>query len=284
MTIPFLIDLLIDYGIYLIPSLGIYILISCGQVSFGHGAIVGITAYASAIFVVKIGVPFHVAILLCGVVGALTGFVFGTFLGLRLRGIYQGIATFAVGEALVTLWLNIDYIGGASGFGLVPMKTGLLEILILVAASLLCVHQLERSRFGLSFRSIRDNEVAASTRGIDVRRMKLLAWVSGCALTGIGGSLFAHRVGLVSPPEFGFYLSLNILIAPVIGGIQTYLGTIVGAAIVYFLPWILHLTEPGDRLILNGALLVAMMIFRPQGIVARKKDPVIPKFGIGGAR
>ena len=171
----------------------------------------------------SMGLPFHVAILLCGAIGALTGLVFGFLLGLRLRGIYQGIATFAVGEALVTLWLNVDYIGGASGLQFSPDEDrvsgnpdpGRGEPALRAPA---WIDRASVCRFDPSAITKRQRAI----RGIDVRRMKVLAWVCGCTLTGIGGSLFAHRVGAISPPEFGFYLSLNILIAPVIGGIQTY--------------------------------------------------------------
>ena len=281
-----IVDILTDYGVYLLPALGVYIILTSGQVSFGHAAFLGIAAYSSAILVVKWGLSYYLAIPLCGLVGAVTGLLVGTLLGLKLRGIYLGIATFALSEALVTLWLNIDYIGGAGGFGTIPMETEWPQVLVVAALAIFFVYRLDRSRFGLAFRTVRDNEAAAATRGVDVRHMKVLAWVLGCGLTGIGGALYAHRAGTISPVEFGFYNSIDIVLAPILGGVQSFWGPVAGAGILYSLQWILQFAgvPPEYRLMVEGLLVVAMMIFRPQGIVARTKDPIIPKYGIGGAQ
>ncbi len=106
--------------------------------------------------------------------------------------------------------------------------------------------------------------------GVDVTRIKLLAWAVGGFITGLAGCLHAHRVTVLSPQEFGFYFSLTILLAVLIGGLRTFWGTCLGAAIVYFVPWLTTTDEPRDRLMLYGIVIVLLMIFRPDGLIPQR--------------
>lgn len=269
MTLFFALDLLTDYAILALLALGLHIVMMSGQVSLGHAAVVGVGAYTSAVLVVKVGVPFLAAIPLAGVAGAVFGLLIALVIALRLRGMYLAIATFALGEAMIAVLLNIDYLGGAIGFPGIPHLSEWPAVFACLVIVLFLVDGFEKSRFGLSLRAVRDGETVAGAVGVDVRTMKILAWMAGGFVTGLGGALYAHRAGVLSPPEFGFLFSVQILLAPVIGGSQSYRGTLLGAAIVYFLPWVLHVSQPEDRLIAYGAVFIMMMLLRPQGLLGK---------------
>ncbi len=273
MTVAFFLDLLTDYGIFVVMALGLYVVLMSGQVSLGHAALLGVGAYASAVLVVNLGVPFALALPLAGAAGALTGWLLAYLVTRRLRGMYLAIATLALGEALITVWLNAEYLGGAVGFPRIPLRTRLPVVVVVLALLLLLLHRFERSRFGASFRAVADDEIAAGMVGVNVTFMRTLAWVFGGFVTALGGSLLAHRVGIISPTEFGFSTSVAILLAPIIGGARTFWGTLLGAAVIHFLPWVLTLTEVEDRLMLYGIIYVLIMVFRPEGLLGRRPRP-----------
>lgn len=274
MTLAFLVDLLIDYGIFLVMGLGLYVVLMSGQVSLGHAALLGVGAYASAVLAVTYGVPFLAALPLAGVAGGVMGLIVAYLVARRLRGMYLAIATFALGEALITLWLNSEFLGGAVGFPRIPLRTNLAVVVVVVAVLSVLLARFERSRFGASFRAVADDEVAAGMIGVNVGFMRTLAWVLGGAMTALGGSLHAHRVGVISPTEFGFSTSVGILLAPVIGGARTFWGTFLGAAVIHFLPWILTLTDVESRLMLYGVIYILIMVFRPDGLLGRPRPRV----------
>ena len=269
-TWVFLLDLGTDYGVFLVAALGLYVLMTAGQVSLGHAGMLGIASYGSAVMGVHWGLPFWLNLPLSGVIGLVAGAAYFGLLGLRLGGFYLAIGTFAAGEMLITIWLNSDYLGGAIGFIGIPMVSSAPVVLPVLLVALFLVWRLEQSRFGLAFRAVRDNEIIAGSMGVDVTRTKLLAWLVGGFITGLGGCLHAHRVTVLSPTEFGFYFSLTILLAVLIGGLRTFWGTCLGAAIVYFVPWLTTTDEPRDRLMLYGIVIVLLMIFRPQGLIPQR--------------
>ena len=247
-TWVFLLDLGTDYGVFLVAALGLYVLMTAGQVSLGHAGMLGIASYGAAVMGVHWGLPFWLTLPLSGVIGLVAGAAYFGLLGLRLGGFYLAIGTFAAGEMLITIWLNSDYLGGAIGFIGIPMVSSWPVVLPVLLVALFLVWRLEQSRFGIAFRSVRDNEIIAGSMGVDVTRTKLLAWLVGGFITGLAGCLHAHRVTVLSPTEFGFYFSLTILLAVLIGGLRTFWGTCLGAAIVYFVPWLTTTDEPRDRL------------------------------------
>ncbi len=272
-TPAFLLDLLTDYGVFLVICLGYYLLMIGGQVSLGHAGMVGISSYASAVFVVKFGLPFWVALPLCGLVGVLTGIVYARLFALRLGGFYLAIGTFAFGEMLVSMWLNIDYLGGAVGFVGIPLESTTGVVLVVALLAMFVTWRIESSYFGKAFRAIRDNETVAGAMGINVRRMKIMNWMLAGGLTGIGGSLQAHRVTVLQPADFSIYFSILIVLAALLGGLRSFWGTVAGAAIVSFMPWLITTGDPRDRLMLYGLVIVGLMVFRPDGLIGAGRRP-----------
>lgn len=266
-TWAFLLDLLVDYCVYLVSALGLFVLFAAGQYSLGHAGLVGIAAYATGILVVKLGVPFWPSLPLSGLVGLLTGLFYYYLLGARLSGFYLAISTLAVGEALVTVWLNTGYLGGALGFHGIPLRSEWHTVLPVVAMAIFLLWRLEKSRFWLAFLAVRESETVAGAMGVNVARTRMLAWSIAGFLTGVGGNLWAHRVTIVAPPEFGLHLSFILLLGVLLGGLRTFWGTVAGAAFVYFVPWLTTTDDPRYRLMLYGLTIVVMMIFRPGGLL-----------------
>jgi branched-chain amino acid transport system permease protein len=275
LTPAFLVDLGTDYGVFLLGALGLYILMSAGQVSLGHAAMLGISAYASGVLAVNFGASFLLCLGASGALGVAVGAAYCFILGSRLSGFYLAIGTFALGEMLINLWLNTDYLGGAIGFSGIPLRTRWPIVCAVLPLALLLLWRLENSRFGLEFRAIRDNPIVAGSMGVDVARTRMLAWMFSGFLTGLAGCLHAHRVTVLSPTDFGIYQSVTILMAPLLGGTRSFWGTVIGGAVIYFGPWLTTTSEPRDRLMLYGALIVALMVLRPQGLFApraRRQD------------
>ena len=271
MSLAFLLDIVADYAIFTVMALGLYVVLMSGQVSLGHAALFGVGAYASAVLTVNFHLPFALALPLAGVAGAGAGALVAALVARRLRGMYLAIATFALDEALITLALNSEYLGGAVGFPRIPLRTNLTVLVVVNGLLMFLLWRFERSRFGASFRAVADDDVAAATVGVNVTFMRVLAWIAGGFMTGLGGALHAHRVGIISPTEFGFSTSVAILLAPVIGGARTFWGTMLGAAVIAFLPWVLTVTEVESRLMLYGAMYVLIMIFRPEGLIGPRR-------------
>lgn len=269
-TWAFALDLVTDYGLFLVSVLGLYVLMSAGQVSLGHAGMVGITSYAAAVLAVKFHVPFWLSLPLTGGIGMVAGMGYCYLLGWRLSGFYLAIGTFAFGEMMINIWLTSDYLGGAIGFSGIPLLARWPMLLIVLPPLFYALWRIEHSRIGLAFRAIRDNETVAGSMGINVARTKLMAWMIGGFITGLGGCLHAHRVTVITPPEFGIYTSVTMLLAILMGGLRTFWGTVLGAAVIYFGPWLTTTSEPRDRLMFYAALIVILMILRPQGLLASR--------------
>lgn len=263
----FLHDLLVDYGIFLCISLGCYLTLMSGQISIGHGALASVGAYLTAILTVNLGFPVWLSMLLAGAAGAAVGLVVALTLALRLEGMYLAIATFAVGEILVVAWRNMDYVGGALGFLRIPLATTIWHVAIVVGAVTLLLWRFERSHLGRAFRATFHDEWTAMAMGVDVERVKIYAWTLGGFITGIGGALYAHNLGVLRPVNFAFDYAVMILLAPTLGGYYTFWGTYIGAAVIIFAPWILNVTDPNYKRLGFAALFVIIMVFRPQGII-----------------
>tara|TARA_B100000686_G_C16757606_1_gene956561 strand:- start:1257 stop:2231 length:975 start_codon:yes stop_codon:yes gene_type:complete len=266
-TWAFLLDLLVDYGVYLVSALGLFVLFAAGQFSLGHAGLVGITSYSTGILVVKFGVPFWLSLPLSGITGIAAGLIYYYLLGRRLALFYLAIATFAVSEALVTLWLSIDYLGGALGFHGIPLKSEWHSVAIVLCIIIFCLWRFEKSRFWPAFLAIRESPIVAGAMGVNVEGMKMLAWSIGGFITGIGGNLWAHRVTIISPIDFSLNLTFVLILGVLLGGMRTFWGTIAGGAFIYFMPWLTTTDEPRYTLMFYGLTIVILLIVRPGGLL-----------------
>lgn len=292
-------SLLIFAGIHIIAAYSFYLPYKTGQVSLGQAGFMAIGAYTAAILTQKFGVPFAIALIMGGVVAAVIGLLVG-FPALRIKGIYLLLLTLGFSEIVSVIALSWEYVGGAQGFRQITFNRFTLEyVIVIIAVLLIFFSRLERSSLGRAMDSIHQDETAAEVMGIDVVRIKLLAFGLGAGLAGLAGALYAHHATFMDSTTFNVMLSVEILMFVVVGGGSTYWGPAVGAIALNAIPeflralreWLELLPvawtnfypmnkiydflhgfldfENAKRLIAYGVILILMMIFRPDGLVTR---------------
>lgn len=259
-----------------------------GQTSLGHAAFFGLGGYVSALTTSLWGLPYWFSFLLAGVVAALVGLPLGAP-ALRIKGPFLVVVTYGCGEVFRFIAINLDITGGPSGlpglvsptiFG-VPFsdigatgKEAFIVVALLLALILSSImHRLESSRVGHAFAAIRQDEIAASTMGINPAYYKLMAFVFGAFFAGLAGSLFVHYMSFVSPDMLSSNESITMLTMVVVGGARSIPGSFLGAFLLTITPEFLRFIKEAfglsydPWLVLFGLLLVVMMRVRPQGLL-----------------
>ena len=267
---------------FLIAMMGINLLTGyCGQISLGNSAFMAIGGYTTSILVWKLGWPYLATIPVAGALAAAGGVVVG-IPALRLRGLYLGLATFALAISTPTVIRHFDSLtGGSQGislapaedpFGLVASQTFTSEqwlyylSLALMVAFFLFSRALLRSGVGRAFRTIRESETAAVANGISLTYYKTLAFGLSAVFAGVAGSLDAVTTAYVSPDSFDVNLSLALVVGTVIGGLGTQAGPFLGAVFVVWSPVYAQQVFRARPDIVYGVLLIALMYTMPQGI------------------
>lgn len=264
-----------NVGVQAILALSIYLTLSCGLLSLGNAAFMGIGAYTAALISIQLNWPFPVALLAGSLLPGVVAFMIGIPV-LRLSGVYLAIATLGFGEVVRIVLLNIEITGGAMGLNNIPQKTDWWHIVLLLALAIYIVYQLGRSKVGRAFEAIKEDETAAKLMGINTSRYKLLAFVLGAVLAGLAGGLNAHFTLTLSPREFGFNVAVNILTMAVLGGTGSFVGVMLGSTVLTLLPELLRFLKD-YRLAFNGLILVVIVIYLPNGLweisrLFRRKD------------
>lgn len=254
-----------------------------GQFSFGHAAFFGTGAYAAAVLHVGFGLNPWLGLVLAAIAGGLVALIIG-YLSFRygLRGSYFALITLAFAEVLRILANSAEFTGGGVGL-YVPLKIGIANIqfqdktgyyylaLAFAVLSLVVAWALERSRLGAQMMAIRENEDAAQALGVDTFACKLKAIVISGTLTGIGGAFYTHYYLYIDPGiAYGPGVSVEILLVPIIGGLGTVFGPLLGSAVLHGageLARRLMGDAPGLSLIFYGLLLVIMVRFMPEGLM-----------------
>jgi branched-chain amino acid transport system permease protein len=261
-----------------------------GQLSFGHVAFFGAGAYAAAIVQMRFGLSPWLGLPASALAGGVVGAIIST-LSFRagLKGSYFALITLAFGEVLRILSNSVDITGGGLGM-LIPLKASFANfqfadrigfyvvILVLVVGSLLVAAWLERSRFGARLAAIRENEDAARALGIDVFAEKVKVMVLSGAMCGVGGCFFTQYFLYIDPSVvFGIDKSVEMLLVAMIGGAGTVYGPLIGAVLLAGLGESTRAltTVQGLSLVLYGALLVIIIAFLPNGLIAlfRRRKP-----------
>lgn len=286
----FLSDVMVTIGIYILMGLGLNIAVGlAGLLDLGYLTNFAVGAYVTGAlistgplgFAAKSGTEifnFWLIIPISLVAAMLTGFFFALPV-LRMRGDYLAIATLGFGEIIGKLalsdWLR-PFIGGAQGILFIPKPTFFgIELAnpeqlyyIAFAACLLMLFvsiRLNNSRTGRQWMALREDEDVAAAMGIDTTRTKVIAFTLSAATGGLAGAIFASKVGTVFPNSFTIIVSINVLSLIIVGGMGSIPGIVVGAITLVGLPEILR--EFSEfRFLLYGALLVVMMLNRPEGL------------------
>jgi branched-chain amino acid transport system permease protein len=256
------------------------------MLNLGHAAFFGIGAYASTLLVMA-GFPFWAGFLAAGAIAGFFGFLL-SIPALRLRGDFLAIATLAFGEIIRSILLNwTDLTRGPLGipgiprpefFGIVFDSLWMYFILVFIiaAGAYFILKQVLRSDFGISLKALRENELIAESLGKNVGLLKMQAFAIGAFFAGLGGSLFAHYISFIDPSSFALGETILILLMVVLGGMGSLEGSIAGAIILILLPEPLRFIGlPGAmvgqmRQIIYAALLIALIIKKPKGLLGEK--------------
>lgn len=239
-----------------------------GQFSIGHAGFMAVGAYISAIVTAIQHGPLLLGIIAGAVAAGLAGLLVG-LPTLRLKGDYLAIATLGFGEIVRIVFLNTEYVGGAAGFTL-PSKITWTWAFILMVVSVILIKNFVGSTHGRACISIRENEIAAESMGINTTKYKVMAFTIGAFFAGLAGAIYANYMYIIQPGTFSFLKSFDILVMVVLGGLGSISGGIAGA-IVYTLISALLAGIPEWRLVITAVFLVVMMIFRPTGIMGTKE-------------
>jgi branched-chain amino acid transport system permease protein len=266
---------------YVVRGLGLNIVVGlAGLLDLGYVAFYAVGAYTYALLNLHYGLGFWAAL----PAGALLGALFGLLLGfpvLRLRGDYLAIVTLGFGEIIRLVLENWnDFSLGPSGIANIPRPSlpgadlslqasnTYLYFLMLafVVVTIFVVGRLKDSRIGRAWIALREDEIACQAMGIDKTRTKLTAFALGATWAGMMGVVFAAKNTFVNPASFTFHESVMILAIVVLGGMGSVAGVVVGALALILLQY--YLSAFSDlRMLLFGAIMVAMMVFRPQGMI-----------------
>ncbi|MGH8733279.1 MAG: branched-chain amino acid ABC transporter permease [Burkholderiales bacterium] len=249
----------------------------CGQVAFSHFAFYGIGAYSVVILMFQAGLPLPVAALL-GLVICVAIALAVAIPSTRLEGFYLALVTLALAQLfIVVLNEGGNVTGGAGGianyrlppiFGwrlAGPAYTVVIVLLLLVTYFILL--RLDRSWFGRACRAIRDNPEAAAAMGVDVARTKVIVFTLTSALAGVAGMVYAFVDNTVNPPIFGLDNAFLLLFMVIIGGSGRHAGAVLGAVLLYLLPFVLSPLIGHHHALVFGVLMVAAILVQPRGLI-----------------
>lgn len=278
MVNEYLITLLSEIGIYAIAALGLNITMGyAGQVNLGQAAFVGIGAMTSAILTMRLGLPFWISFIIAGLVSLSIGLLLG-IVSIRLRHDFLALTTIGFNFIVVGIFEYYEIFGGTTGIIGIPrpmifgykLRGASFAVLVytVLALAMLGAWWIRRSWIGRAFEAIGEDEIAAQSMGIDVRKYKILAFAIGAALAGLSGSLLAHFKTSITYEDFAFSKSIEILSMSVLGGMDSILGAFIGSAIVKLLPEVIRpLME--FRLAFYSLIIVIVLAFMPEGILGR---------------
>lgn len=245
-------------------ALSVYLPLAAGLISLGQGGFMAIGAYASALLT-KAGYPFALALTTGALLAALAGLVVGAP-ALRVRGMYLMILTLGFGEVVRVFFLNFEPTGGPSGLGGIAPLTELPAVAIACLVAVVVLFRMRWSRLGRAMIAVHEDEVAAEAMGIDLMRVKLVAFSAGALLAGLAGGFYAHQSLFIDANQFDFGRSAIAFLYVVLGGPATPLGPVLGAAILSLLPELLRVIQDW-RMTFVGTLLVLAAIWRPNGLI-----------------
>jgi len=278
-------NIMVSCLVYVMLGLGLNIVVGlAGLLDLGYVAFYAVGAYTYALCNMHWGLGFWYALPLGAVIGTIMGVLLG-FPVLRLRGDYLAIVTLGFGEIIRLVLENWgDVTMGPSGIsriarpGLFNVKLSIIDSTIymyyimigLVVLTIFCVNRLQNSRIGRAWLALREDEIACQAMGIDKMKTKLLAFALGATWAGMAGVVFAAKTSFINPASFTFWESAIILSIVVIGGMGSIRGVIAGAIILVLVPE--YLRDFAEfRMLLFGAIMVLVMVFRPQGLISAKR-------------
>ena len=261
------------------------LIMAVGELSLAHAAFMGIGAYASALLTLRLDLQFLLALPLSGIIAAVIAYPIG-LITLRLKGAYFLLITFAFAEVIRIILSNywIGIFGGVPGITGIPapvISFGTLlhfELsskiqyyylaLVLMLLSVFAMRRLEKSRIGLVFDAIREEEILAESVGINRMRQKVLAFVIACFFAGIAGCYYAHFLHIITPHDFALHAILLPSAYVIIGGMGTIAGPVVGTTVLMLVSNFVLQEFGYYEMLIYGVLMVLVIILVPQGLIS----------------
>jgi branched-chain amino acid transport system permease protein len=249
----------------------------CGQVAFSHFAFYGIGAYSVVILLFQLSVPLPLAILLGIAICVLVALAVA-IPSTRLEGFYLALATLALAQLFVVILNEGGSVTGGTG-GIAnyrlpdilgfrlrgPYYTSVIVLLVLFTYFVL--RKLDGSWFGRACRAVRDNPEAAAAMGVDVARTKVIAFTLTSALAGVAGMVYAFVDNTVNPPIFGLDNAFLLLFMVIVGGSGRHAGAVIGAVLLFLLPFWLSPIVGHHHVLVFGALMLAAILLQPKGLI-----------------
>ena len=266
----FVAQIITQIGINLIVAVGLNLVIGfTGQFSFGSAGFMAIGAYSSAIISARMA-PTWGTIFLSMLIGAIVAGIVAIIVGyptLRLKGDYLAIATLGVSEIIRILIMNGgDLTNGAAGLSGIILFTDWGMTFIFAVVVIVLILNFINSPSGRATLSVREDEIASESMGVNVTRVKVIAFTIGAMVTAVAGSLYAGFIGTVTPKDFTWMKSVDAWIIVVLGGLGSITGTIIAAVILGLLNMFLQ-DFGAIRMIIYSLILILVMIFRPGGLL-----------------
>ena len=277
--------------IYVLAALGLNVVVGmAGLLDLGYVGFYAVGAYTTAVLSSgHASWPWLATLPVALIMSMIAGVVLGTPT-LRLRGDYLAIVTLGFGEIIRISANNSDYLGGPRGITAIPhppsiripvvdwhLDFGVLDAkpyywlgLTIIIIVIFLLRRLENSRVGRAWTAIREDEDAAELMGVPTFKFKLWAFAIGAAIGGLAGSLYASKIGFINPDNFPFLLSILFLSAVVLGGSGSMAGAILGALVISYGPERIR-NFSDRRYFVFGVVLVLVMVFRPQGLIANRR-------------
>jgi branched-chain amino acid transport system permease protein len=291
--------------VHVILAVGLNILVGyTGQISLGHAGFFAIGAYGTALLILKLQLPFLLALPLAGFIAAFFGFMLG-LPALRLEGPYLSIATLGFGLTVLQIIGHLDFFGGRTGIQAPPLDLGVPQagfslilttdmgkyylILIVTVLLVIAARNLMKTRVGRAFTAIRDSDIAAEVIGVNLTAYKTLSFAISAFYAGIAGGLFGFVLGFFNPEPFNLILSIIFLVMIVVGGLGSIVGAVMGAVLITWLQFsflknVKEMPYIGDFLvaisnrwltvvglenfasIILGLIMIGIIIFEPLGM------------------
>ncbi len=258
-------DYVVFTGVNMLLAWSVYIILLSGSLSFANGGFMAIGAYVSGVLTVKFEVPLGLAAAVAGLAAGVFGLLVG-FPALRTRGIYLILVTVGITVSVKAAFESIDYVGGIQGFGGMAGSSPwhVVAVVILVGGVLWI---LSRSPLQRVLDAVREDEMVASSLGINIVHVKLVCFGIGAFLAAVAGSFYAHYMLFVIPDQFGILLSVFVVLYAILGGTNNIWGPPLGAAIMTLAPELVR-GLASWRPTAFGVIIVLLLLVRPDGLLA----------------
>lgn len=259
-----------------IAAYAVYLPLAAGQLNLGIAGFMAVGAYTAAYLTNEMSWPLASAVIAGGGAAGVLAVVVAIPI-LRTHGIYLALATFALGQVISAVFLNLEVVGAAAGYQVIAYAKPWM-VFAATAGVVLFVFLLSRTRFALYLTAVKNDTVVSDLLGLNVRALQVAAFAIGATIAGIGGGLYGHHFSFVEAQHFSVALSVYTVLYVLLGGTQTVWGPLVGAAFFTLIPELLR-AGGGWRYVLFALFIIGFMALRPQGLIT----PALGRW-LGGRR